>query len=359
MPDNLTFLAGNKALAIIKEEGLQPERVNVIAGAAGGPKWLVLNHLDRAIFSQWLKPRTAPLFLIGSSIGAWRFAAGATGQPIDAIENFQTAYIHQSYQSKPTPEQVSHTSASVLDAYLNDKGILEVLNHPYIRLNIMAVRSKGPVSSDKKILLAAGLAAAFTANFLSRNLLKFFFERALFYDPRHLPPFFNMDQFPLKKTPLCGNNIKHALLASGSIPLVMSGIKNIPQAAQGMYRDGGILDYHLDLPFTKDDGIVLFPHYMDRILPGWMDKKLPWRKPSHVNMDNVVLVSPSAKFIEQLPYKKIPDRNDFYLFKGRQKDRISYWNSVVKQSKQLGDEFLDAVQTRKIQKLVKPMKQVK
>ncbi|MBW2366240.1 MAG: hypothetical protein JRF25_14775 [Deltaproteobacteria bacterium] len=109
----------------------------------------MLNHLDRAIFSKWLKPRTAPLFLIGSSIGAWRFAAVATGQPIDAIENFQTAYIHQSYQSKPSSEQISHTSAAVLDAYLNDKGILEALNHPYIRLNIMAVRSKRPVSSSK------------------------------------------------------------------------------------------------------------------------------------------------------------------------------------------------------------------
>ena len=359
MPDNLTFLAGNKALAIIKEEGLQPERVNVIAGAAGGPKWLVLNHLDRAIFSQWLKPRTTPLFLIGSSIGAWRFAAAATGQPINAIENFQTAYIQQSYQSKPSPEQVSHTSAAVLDAYLNDKGILEALNHPYIRLNIMAVRSKRPVSSDKKILLTAGLTAAFAVNSISRNLLKIFFERALFYDPRHLPPFFNMDQFPIIKTPLSGDNIKQALLASGSIPIVMSGIKDIPGAVQGMYRDGGILDYHPDLPFIKDDGIVLFPHYMDRIIPGWMDKKLAWRNPSQLNMDNVVLVSPSTKFIEQLPYKKIPDRNDFYLFKGRQKDRISYWNSVVKQSNLLGDEFLDTVQSGKIRELVRPMTRVK
>ncbi|MBW2366239.1 MAG: hypothetical protein JRF25_14770 [Deltaproteobacteria bacterium] len=192
-----------------------------------------------------------------------------------------------------------------------------------------------------------------------RNLLKYFFERALFYDPRHLPPFFNMDQFPITKTPLSKDNIKQALLASGSIPLVMSGVKNIPQALQGMYRDGGILDYHPDLPFTKDDGIVLFPHYMDRIIPGWMDKKLPWRKPSRLNMNNVVLVSPSRKFIERLPYNKIPDRNDFYLFKGRQRDRISYWNSVVKQSKLLGDEFLDTVQSGKIRELVRPMTRVK
>jgi hypothetical protein len=358
MSDNLTFFAGHKALAVVKEEGIQPERLRVIAGAAGGPKWLVLNYLDRVIFSQWLQPGENPLFLIGSSIGAWRFAAVSTEQPVESIENFQHAYIHQSYKSKPTPVQVSQTSSKVLNTYLDEPKTAEVLNHPYFHLNVMTVRSKWPVKTDKKALLALGLAAAFIANFVSRSLLKYFFERVLFYDPRHLPPFFNMDQFPIKKIPLSKNNIKQALLASGSIPLVMSAMKNIPGAAQGMYRDGGLLDYHPDMPFTKDDGIVLFPHYADRIIPGWMDKHLAWRKPSRINMDNVVLVCPSKKFIEQLPYKKIPDRNDFYLFKGRQNERISYWNSVVKHSRLLGEEFLDVVQTDKIREVIKPMKHV-
>ncbi len=34
--------AGSQALEIIRDEGLRPERVRVVAGAAGGPKWLVL-----------------------------------------------------------------------------------------------------------------------------------------------------------------------------------------------------------------------------------------------------------------------------------------------------------------------------
>jgi hypothetical protein len=152
------------------------------------------------------------------------------------------------------------------------------------------------------------------------------------------------------------DNIKPALLASGSIPLVMSGINNIPGACPGTYRDGGILDYHPDLPFTEDDGIVLFPHYTDKIIPGWMDKKLAWRRPSRSHMENVVLVAPSRKFIKELPYKKIPDRNDFYLFKGKQSERISYWNSVVDKSTALGEEFLNVVQSNKIRDIIQPMK---
>ncbi len=91
--ENLVFLAGKKAFSIIKEEGLKPEMVKVIAGAAGGPKWLVLNHLDRVIFSSWFKMRTKPLFLLGSSIGAWRFAAASQNNHKKAIDRFQSGYF--------------------------------------------------------------------------------------------------------------------------------------------------------------------------------------------------------------------------------------------------------------------------
>lgn len=359
MTENLTFFAGKRALSIIKNEGLQPDRISGVIGAAGGPKWLVLNHLDRALFSQWFAPRNHPLFLIGSSIGSWRFAAVSTNNPISVIKNFQSAYIQQSFKSKPTSTQVSHTSAAVLNAYLGNKEVHEVLHHPYIRLNIMAVHSKWPVTSDKKALLSAGLASSFIANILSRKLLRVFFKRTVFYDSRHAPPLTDVNPFPVQKVPLTESNLKQSLLASGSIPLVMSGVRNIPGAFPGTYRDGGLLDYHPDVSLSTDDHIVLFPHYMDRIIPGWMDKGLHWRKPSRTNMENVVFVAPSKSFIESLPYKKIPDRNDFYLFKGKQNERISYWNAVVEQSKKLGDEFLDTVQTGRIRDRIKPMKNVK
>lgn len=359
MAKNLTFLAGKKALSIIKGEGLRPDRIKIIVGAAGGPKWLVLNHLDRVLFSQWLKPRNHPLFLVGSSIGSWRFTAASTSDPISTIEKFQSAYIQQSFKTKPTPKQVSHASAAVLDTYLGAKEVFDVLHHPYIRLNILAVRSKWPVASDRKGLLSAGLTSSLIVNFLSRKLLRFFFERTLFFDSRHVPPFTDMNSFHFQKIPLTEHVLKPALLASGSIPLVMSGVTDIPGAVPGIYRDGGLLDYHPDISFSADDDIILFPHYMHRIIPGWMDKGLCWRKPSRINMENVVLVAPSKLFIENLPYKKIPDRNDFYMFRGKQEERISYWNTVVEQSKKLGDEFLDTVQTDKIRELIKPMKQVK
>jgi hypothetical protein len=96
---NLSFLAGKSALALIRDGGLDEAAVKVVAGAAGGPKWLALSHLDRAIFGEWFKDRNHPLFLIGSSIGAWRFAAVCRKSMKETIDSFEHAYLHQSYES--------------------------------------------------------------------------------------------------------------------------------------------------------------------------------------------------------------------------------------------------------------------
>ncbi len=352
----ISFYAGSKALSIIREKGLVQEDVRVFAGAAGGPKWLVLNGLDRVIFSSWLTGRKAPLYFLGSSIGSWRFAAASQKKPLEAIEKFQEAYIHQRYQSKPTPEQVSEESRKIMDHFIDDAAIHEILSHPVYRLNFMTVRCRHLLSSDNRALLLPGLAAAYLFNALGRGLLKFFFDRSLFYHPAEKPPFFNMSGFPIQKTALSRENFKAALLASGSIPLVMSGVKEIPGAPPGTYRDGGIVDYHLDIDFLNDtEGLVLYPHYSDRIIPGWFDKNLRSRGPAAKNMERVLMISPSTAFVERLPLGKIPDRNDFALFRGRDQERFSCWLSVVRESRQIGDAFLDAVESGRIRQLVKPM----
>lgn len=74
MPSSISLWAGKNAFSRIKDAGIRPDDIKVVAGAAGGPKWLVLSHLDRAVFSSWLNFRRSPLFMIGSSIGttSWK-----------------------------------------------------------------------------------------------------------------------------------------------------------------------------------------------------------------------------------------------------------------------------------------------
>lgn len=359
--DAILVQAGKRAYSLIKDNGLTSDMVKVLAGAAGGPKWIVLRHLDQRLFSDFFKGRQTPLHIVGASSGAWRFAAMACqngGEVNPEAEAFQAGYIGQTYQSKPSPETVSGVCRGILESFLSETYIDALLSHPYARLNVMAVKSMGATANANKLIQGTGLSAAFLMNAVKRKWLGYHFKRVLFYDPRTPPPFFEMDEFPIIRVPLTRENLKDALMSSGSIPMVMAGVKKIKGAPDGVYRDGGMVDYHMDLPYLKNgdkDGIVLFTHFTDRVIPGWFDKKLPWRKPTPENMENVLLISPSETFLQRLPHGKIPDRDDFYGFEGRDAERIAYWEKTAEQSRVLGDAFMEAVESGKIREMVRPL----
>lgn len=356
MLPRLSFWAGRKAYSKIKDAGIRPDDVKVVAGAAGGPKWLILSRLDRAVFTSWLTPRSAPLFLIGSSIAAWRFATVSQQDPSAALDRFEDAYLEQSYDVNPPPEAISRELDKILSRLMGGNGPAEILSNPFCRLNIMSVRCKGLTGTDRKASLMSGLGLAAMGNTISRRSLGLFFERTLFYDPRDIPPYFDMKGFSMTRVPLTAANIEPALRASGSIPLLMSGVTGIPDAPDGMYRDGGIIDYHMNIPFmSEEEGIVLFPHYAEQLVPGWLDKKIPWRKPELSYMDHVLMIAPTPAVMERLPGGRIPDRKDFDEYSGRDDERVAKWKQAIELSSEMADEFMDVVATEKIRDRIKPI----
>jgi hypothetical protein len=351
----IEFRAGRNAYERIMSGGFTLNQISVLAGASGGPKWLVLSGIDR-VLPGLFKGRQKPLFTIGSSIGAWRFAALSQKNPLEAIGIFEEKYIAQQYADEPFPQEVTDASYEIIDAYLSRKGIDYALNHPYMRMNIITAYSKGLASSDKKILLSLGFLPSVILNLVNRKLLAMMFSRVVFSDNRDKPPFSEMKGFNTSFVNLVSGNLREAIMASGSIPFVMNGVRTISSAPKGTYRDGGTIDYHLDIPFLPaDDGLVLYPHFYHRIIPGWFDKSIPWRKASGAALDNTLLIYPSQKFIDSLPNKKIPDRNDFYLYKGNDKERFRCWNDVVKKGKELGSAFSDSIESRVMKKIIKPL----
>jgi len=356
MKGNLSFFAGERALEIIKDEGLRQERIRIMPGAAGGPKWLVLSGIDRVLARDFFRNRKKALNVIGSSIGSWRFAALCEKKPVQAIERFESRYIRQVFKGKPSPGEISEESRKVLDDFIPRSAVKEILSHPFMRIHIIAVLCRWPVSSDNSLVQGAGLAYSFILNVLGRKNLKHQFERVLFYDPREGAPFIQFNDFPTHYIKLNEENLKAALLASGSIPQVMSGVRDISGSPPGVYRDGGMLDYHLNLPYgSHRDEIIFFPHFSGKIIPGWLDKALPWRKPGRGDTGNLLVVAPSPGFVESLPLKKIPDRGDFALFRGRDADRIECWDNTVKRCREMGDEFMEAVGSGAIRDLVAPL----
>ncbi len=350
----LAIRAGRRALERIRASGLDPADIEVIPGAAGGPKGLGIAALDRAIFGEWLPRAPRVRHLIGASIGAWRFAAACRADPLPALAQFVRLYTEQCYPPRPSRRFVSQAAREMLRELVSGRED-EILACPAYRLHVLAVRGRWPLTRDSAWAAPLGFGMAAIANALGRRHLARFIDRTLFRDAREGPPFvpvgdvsapeaqqsLRFDAFHTHVVRLDRGNLGEALVASASIPLVLEGVADIPRAPPGVYWDGGIVDYHLHLPYHHARGLVLYPHFTDRIVPGWLDKPLPWRRARGEWLDNVVLVSPAREYLSKLPLGKLPDRNDFARFAGDDAGRMKYWRAAISESERLAEAFLE------------------
>jgi hypothetical protein len=353
MASSLVLRAGPDALAIIRERGLRAEDVDVIPGASGGAKWLALAGLDRFLFGEFLQhPRERPLHLIGSSIGSWRMACLGQRDPVAALARGHHAYIYeQRYSTKPSAREVSEVLGRALDLLLGASGVDEILSHPWARLHVITAEGRGLAASERRLLLAASMAVAAAANLVSRHSLALQMRRCIFHSAGDETPFRHLADLPTTHVPLTRDNLRAALLASGSIPLLLEGVK-VPGTPTGVHWDGGVLDYHLDLDFGAGGGLVLYPHFYSHVVPGWFDKSLRWRRARGENFRRALLVAPSDAWVASLPGAKIPDRRDFYTMP--EAERMRRWQAVVDASARLGDELRELLATGRLADHVRP-----
>lgn len=185
---------------------------------------------------------------------------------------------------------------------------------------------------------ATGLMGAALANAISRRALAGFYERALFTDPRDHEHYAAYPELARRTHALTPGNLLSAVLASGSIPMVLAGVRDIPGAPEGVYRDGGITDYHFDLSFAPRGGLTLYPHFYSHLTPGWFDKSLGWRRVAPQRLADTVILCPTREFLQRLPGGRIPDRSDFVEFDDAEREHR--WSRVVDESRRLGDDFL-------------------
>ena len=337
----LTIQAGATAYERIRRNGLQPSDVKAIFGASGAAKWLAIYGLDRAIFSQWLAPAIQEIKLFGTSVGAFKLATACHADAGAGMDALAERYIQQRYEGNLSADAIDKEFHHIIDAVTGGAKIDEILSHPQLRLGFGTVRCYGGLSSHNRHRQTLSCARASAANLAGRGALIKHLDRVVFHDPRSSFPFASMDGYTTEAVPLGPNNLELALKASGSIPVYMHGIEDIPGAGAGMYRDGGLLDYH-PLPghFWDSDELVLYPHFYGHCKPGWFDKFLPWRKASGALMDQVVMISPSAEFFRQTELGRLPDRGDFKRYAGRDEERIRLWQGVAELSHQLGEAFI-------------------
>ena len=337
----IVIRAGAQAAARIRADGIAPGDVAVVPAAAGGPKGLILHGLDCFVFGEWLPRAPRKRRLIGASIGAWRMAAALHPDPVGALTRLARLYAAQRYPPKPTAAYVTAVCRDLVDRVVGDAADA-ILAHPRHRLSVLPVRGRGPLAhAETRRAETFGFALAAAANAAGRARLARFLERVVFHDARDDVHWLGnrFDAFHTRFSPLSPANLREALLASASIPLVLDAVTEIAHAPAGAYWDGGIIDYHLHLPYPRAGGLVLYPHFVDHIVPGWLDKAFRWRRARGAWLDSVVLVAPSPEFIDGLPNRKLPDRGDFKRYGLDNEARIRDWNRAIGESGRLADAF--------------------
>lgn len=346
----LRFIAGPTAFKAISEQGLTPDLFSQLLAASGGPKWLGIAGLDKYLFSEFFKGRKTPLYTLGASSGAWRLACFAQQDPLAAYQRLETFYIGQRYENRPSPIAVSEQVQAVIGAILGPQRGQDIIENAVFRSHFVVCRAKHLNRSNHSLGLAAGLAATAVTNMLSRRSLGWHFERVVLSHQDSLSPFGALKDLPTRQALLNRHNLSQALLASGSIPLVLAPVKQISGLGAGHYYDGGLTDYHFDLNLPQ--GLTLYPHFYPHMSPGWFDKSLSWRK-AKGNYHNALILAPSADYVAKLPYGKIPDREDFKHLSSA--SRMTYWRETVRWSESLASEFAKVLAKGNIMDRLEPL----
>ena len=346
----LDIYAGPAASKRIKEQGFSQDLFTTFLGASGGPKWFVLFGTDKYLFGEFFKGRQQELNLVGSSAGAFRASCFAQNDPVAAISRLAKHYSETVYSKNADASEVTQKARELMDALMGSTGVEEIMTNPVFKAHFVVAKCQGFAASENKALQTLALVKSYLLNRFNRKYLRSQYQRYIFQSQNSNFAFTDPDGFYSKTLPFTPDNVVPSLLASGSIPLVMEGIKDIPDAPKGMYRDGGIIDYHFDMAIDSP-GLTLYPHFSSTLRAGWFDKNLS-RQVRASHYDNAVVICPSANFVEQLPYQKIPDRKDFTAMEAEQ--RIQYWRTVMSETERLAEYLANFVDKQQLE-IIKPI----
>ena len=353
---DISVRAGKNAFEIIRDGGFSLDRVSAYFGPAVGPRWLVSAGFDLTLMREDSLGRRNPVLLVGASAGAWRFAAWLQPEPEKSYRILMDKYATAVYTRSETPQSVLVALSGIIDSYLEDDALPFALDNKRYRLAVITARGKNLVASEVRWIQKAGLGLCYLLNAARRSFVFSFAERIVFYSGAKPPLFCLRKDFLGRYIPLGEVNFKAAVLASGAIPLIVAGVRDIYGAPYGVYRDGGLIDYHLTMNYGSGRGdVVLFFHHQDRIIPGWLDKRLKSRVPCPDVLDNVLMVHPAEEFVTRLPRGKVPERDDFVLFLDDPAARIKNWERAVALSAHLGEQFLELVESGRLKDVVRPL----
>ena len=257
---NIRVRAGRRAYRADPRRRFQPGPYRTYFGPGGRPRWLATSGFDLTLLKEAALGRRFPVWPWSAPPrGPGALRLGCSPARRRATLPFAKPTSRRRTVAKTPPQRSSSPWSALSTAILRMTPFPFVLAHKQFRLAVLTSRDEDPVRLGTAVAPETGFITCFLVNALHPALMHRLAERVVFYYGAQTSRFLPAQRVPRPLHPLSETNFKSAVIASGAIPIVVGGVRDIFGAPDGIYRDGGFLDYHINQDYTtRNDGLDPF-----------------------------------------------------------------------------------------------------
>mmetsp|Transcript_30529 Transcript_30529/g.67662 ORF Transcript_30529/g.67662 Transcript_30529/m.67662 type:complete len:412 (+) Transcript_30529:154-1389(+) len=287
---------------------------SVYAGGASGPRSFVTMGFDKQ-FSKLVDSGaiTGDKWLLGGSTAALRFCALISGliSRKNISYELKEHFAKMVYKPGDTPKTLAPMMEAlflkVLPPHLADK----VLRHPSLHLCIMVTQLRPAYQNLPEWQLKALFGLFLGANVVTPASLKLLQRRLCFYTGPHPPPFITPAD-EVTCLPLTSQNVYQVLHATTCLPFMSERCEYIAGVGSGLFFDGALSDYHLNLASTPEYPLLLLGDGPGPAFKQTLWDAYTWRRAPSQYRRNVTVLYPTQQFVECLEAGKLPTVFDYF-----------------------------------------------
>ncbi|KAJ3098483.1 hypothetical protein HDU97_003982 [Phlyctochytrium planicorne] len=262
---------------------------------------------------------SSPKWLVGASTSALRFMAllSSLANGKDVTSELKEMYCEMYYKTGDTPQVLRPMMEKCYRICAPEDALEKALSNPMFKIAILVanISPRYRNLSDwqlKSILVYYGL-----KNLVSPKYLSGLVSRICFYSGDEVPYFLanglggpNSIQF----VKLTQKNVYAVLHATTCIPFIQERCTFIPDFGEGLFVDGALTDYTLNVQLQDPEypALLLGDCLQREFSPTVFDTKVPWRTPPKTFFDHCSLVHPTTAFAKRIPDGALPSVGDWF-----------------------------------------------
>ncbi|KNC99759.1 uncharacterized protein SPPG_09257 [Spizellomyces punctatus DAOM BR117] len=259
---------------------------SIYIAPASGPSGLTTTGFESRIKNLYAKSKlSGTKWLVGSSTGAMRFMAligSLVSTERNLTEELMKHYCWMQYNAGDTPQILRPMMDQLYRLVAPPDLMSDILTHPQFRLAIIVSNIRDSYQQLPDWALRAVLGCYAVGNLVNERALTGLCERIVFYSGDEVPKFLangfggeNNTRF----VKLVKENVYEVLHGTTCIPFVQERCESIPGAGEGLYLDGALTDYMLNVQFTDPShrALLLSDQPTSNVYPTALDAMFRWR----------------------------------------------------------------------------------